>query len=140
MTLLPKYMIKRLVAENGVTLVGDEIHVNITNIITTIPLDKLPDDLASMAAIKVDGKVIVDPGKPEFLDRVKIIVKGRAYPIASIKTIEGGEIPTGEVITIVIPNVAGIARGEHHAFEAAVVDRPKKKNDPLVIAFERTVY
>ncbi len=139
MTALPKYMVKRLIAENGVALVQGNIHITITNILATIPLDKVPGDLARMATIKVDGEAIMSPDKQDMLDKIKIIVKGKEYPVTAIKEIDGGEFPTGEAITFVIPNVKGLAAGETHAFEAVVFDRPKKSTDPLIIAFERKI-
>ena len=139
MPTFPKYMVKRLVPENAVTLVGDELHVKIVNVLATIPFEKVPDHFIKLSTIKVDGEVVISPDKPELVDKVKLVVRGKAYPITGIKDIEGGDLPPGETMELVVPNVKKFAKGETHSLEATLYDRPKKA-DPLVIAFERKIY
>jgi hypothetical protein len=131
-------MVKRLIPEDAVKIVGDEIHVAIVNILATIPFNKVPADFLKTAVIKVDGAVVASGDKPDLIAKIKLIVKGKTYPITKIKDIEGGELPPGETMTLVVPNIKNFKKGETHTFEATIMYRPKK-NDPLIVAFERKI-
>jgi hypothetical protein len=138
MTTFPKYMVKRLIPENAVTLVGNEIHVAIVNVLATIPFDRMPENFLKSIVVKVDGEVIASGDKPELIGKAKLIVKGKPYPLSKIKDIEGGELPPGETMTLVLPNAKNFKKGETHSFEATMQYRPKKKDD-LVVTFERKI-
>jgi hypothetical protein len=138
MTAFPKYIIKRLIPEDAVKLVNDEIHVTIVNVLATIPFDKVPADFVTSAVIKVDGVIAATGDKPELIAKIKLIVKGKTYPITKIKDIEGGELPPGETMTLVLPNIKNFKKGEMHSFEATIQYRPKK-GDLLIVAFDRKI-
>ncbi len=138
MTTFPKYMIKRLIPEDAVKLEGNEIHVTIVNVLATIPFDRMPENFMKSIVVKVDNEVVASADKPELISKAKLIVKGMAYAFDKIKGTEIGELPPGETMIVAIPNVKGFKRGETHAFEVTMAYRPKK-NDLLVIAFERKI-
>ena len=138
MTTFPKYMVKRLIPEDAVKLVGNEIQVTIVNVLANIPFNKMPDNFTKSIVVKVDNEVVASADKPELIGKAKLIVKGKAYPFDKINGIEIGELPAGESMAVALPNVKGFKKGETHAFEVTMAYRPKK-NDPLIVAFERKI-
>ncbi len=138
MTTFPKYMIKRLIPEDAVKIVGNEIQVTIVNVLATIPFDRMPENFIKSIVVKVDNDVVASVDKPDLVSKTKIIVRGKAYPLDKIKGIEIGELPPGESMVVAIPNVKNYKKGETHAFEVTMQYRPKK-NDLLIVAFERKI-
>lgn len=138
MTTFPKYIIKRLIPEDGVKLVGNDIQVTVNNVLATIPFHRMPDNFIKSIVVKVDNEVVASAEKPELIGKTKLIVRGKAYPFDQIKGIEIGELPPGESMIVSLPNAKSYKKGETHAFEVSMAYRPKK-NDPLIIAFERKI-
>ncbi|MBN2154074.1 MAG: hypothetical protein JW839_21640 [Candidatus Lokiarchaeota archaeon] len=138
MTTFPRYMVKRLVPEDAVKLVGDEIQVTIVNVLATIPFDRMPENFIKSIVVKVDDEVVASADKPDLISKTKLVVKGKAYQFDKINGVEIGELPPGEAMVVAIPNVKGFKKGETHAFEVTMQYRPKK-NDLLIVAFERKI-
>jgi hypothetical protein len=138
MTTFPKYMIKRLIPEDAVKLVGSEIQVTIVNVLATIPFEKMPADFLKSIVLKVDNELVVSADKPDLISKTKLTVRSKSYPLDKIKGVEIGDLPPGESMIIVMPNIKNFKKGETHSFEATLQYRPKK-NDLLVIAFDRKI-
>ncbi len=132
-------MIKRLVPEDAVKLVDNEIQVSIVNVLATIPFDRMPENFIKSIVVKVDNEVVASADKPDLVSKTKLIVRGKAYPLDKIKGIEIGELPPGETMVVAIPNVNNYKKGETHSFEVTMQYRPKK-NDLLIVSFERKIY
>ena len=134
MSYVPKYVLKRLIPEKAVKLVGGDIQVEMVNVLTPIPFSMIPGEFVDLVEIKVDDKVVVDSSKPEVAEKAKIIWNGKDYALKNIKEVADGTLPVGDKMTIVIPNIFGFKVGETHTMELTV-----KIDSPINIKFERTI-
>src|SRR6056297_30509 len=125
MSYIPKYILKRLVPKNAVKLDGDQISVEVTNVVSPIPIGDLPGSLKDVLLLTVDGDVVFSPEKQELADDVELYWEGEQYDLDSIKEAGGGTLPVGGKLIVKVPNKWGFASGEEHKLKIEVqIDSP----------------
>ena len=134
MSYIPKYIIKRLIPENGVVAEGDVIKVNAVNVISPIAIDEVPDDFMNFIELKVDDKVVLDGTHRDGADKLSLGYGGKSYNTKNLKEAQGQTIPVGGQILIVFPNTPKLEKGSMHKFTVTI-----KTNNPINIEFERKV-
>jgi hypothetical protein len=114
MSYLPKYILKRLIPKNAVKLDDNMLKVELTNIVSPVPIGELPGSLRDILTIILDDEVVFSPTKQELMDDVRILVDGEEFTIDNIKESGGGVIMLGAKLTFMVPNKFGFAIGETH--------------------------
>lgn len=133
MSYIPKYILKRMIPQDAVKIENDEIVVEMTNVISPISIDEVPENVLEYIELKVDGNVIVDGSKPEMGKTLKITWEDKVFTIDNFKSAVGMTLPVGGKLKIAFKN-PGLASGSTHKFEVTI-----KTNNPINIEFERTV-
>jgi hypothetical protein len=128
MSYIPKYILKRMLPKDCVTLEGDLIKVAMTNVISPISIDEIPDDVLNYLELKVDDKVVED------LSGLKILWEDKEFTLANIADAVGETLPVGGKMTLVLPNSVGVAKGEKHDIEVII-----KADNPINIKVSREV-
>ncbi len=134
MSYIPKYILKRLVPKDAVTLEGDEISVEVTNVISPIPIGDLPGSLKDVLYIDLDGETVFSPEKQEIADDVKLFWDGEEYDLETIKQAGGGTMAVGGKLKVKIPNKWDLSVGETHKLKLKV-----DIDSPIEIEFEREI-
>ena len=134
MSLIPRYIIKRMVPKDGVKLVEDRIVISVTNVISPWIIDEVPDDVINYLELKVDDKVIMGGEIPDSGKGLEIQFTDTTYTINTLKNALGETFPVGGILTLSYPNTPSIKTGEKHAFQIAI-----KMDSPIVLNFEREV-
>ena len=112
--------------------VDDGIEISLTNVISPISVDEIPDDYMNYLDrmdFLVDGVAIPDEQKKN----IAIIVNEKKFTAANFKDIVGETLPVGGKLIIFIP-VIGINKGESHEFEVDI-----KLDEPINLKIERVV-
>ncbi len=134
MSAIPKYIIKRLIPENAVKLDNDFISIKVLNVLSNLPVSKIPPEFLDVLDVKIDDVHVLKTDRKAILAKCSFVFKERSYPLADIARIEGGEIPIGQEFSIVFPNVINLKKGEKHKFAMEF-----KVKRGLSIEFERVI-
>jgi len=135
-----------MVPKDCVTLVGNDLKIQVTNIIKQINTDMFPENFADLIIFKIDDEVVISKGNTGIIKDIKLTMGDKTIPFTNIQ--ELGTIGSGTKITIIAPNVKDLKKGETHKFEFNVINdgEPKKnkkgkvkERKPVVITFEREI-
>lgn len=135
MSYIPKYIIKRLITENGVQLEGDMLKFTLVNVISPITIDEIPEDFLNFIEIKIDDKVVLN-GTDQKANGDKMHLKfvDKEFTVQTFKQALGLIIPVGGTGVVKFPNVLNLEKGSTHKFAVTI-----KLNNPVNIEFERKV-
>lgn len=97
MSYVPKYILKRLIPQDGVKAVPGGVEVNAVNVVSPIPIGQLPGNPADMIDVKINGKDLTKEEK----NKVTITVDGVKYEFP--KFAEAGDIPVGAKMIFFFP-------------------------------------
>ncbi|MFX0100442.1 MAG: hypothetical protein ACFFCS_12790 [Candidatus Hodarchaeota archaeon] len=117
MSYVPKYVLKRMVANDAVKLVGDNIEITIINLIMDIPTSEIPNyvgNLLEKMDMTVDGEVVCGIDFPDVAAKARLWVDDKEYTFDNL--VDSGVIPTNAKMKFVVPNVKGLKVGETHKF------------------------
>nr|MDO8113076.1 hypothetical protein [Candidatus Sigynarchaeota archaeon] len=134
MSAIPKYILKRMILENAVKLDKDFITIKVLNVLSNLPVSKIPPEFLDVLDVKIDDVPVLKTNRKAILAKCSFVLKGKIYPLADIAKVEGDEIPIGEEFSIVFPNVINLKKGEKHKF--AIEFKVKRG---LSIEFERVI-
>lgn len=134
MSYIPKYILKRMVPKDAVKLEGDKIVIDVTNVISPINIDEIPDNVQDYLEVKLDGETILSGEKPELFKGLKISWEDKEFTIDNIKDAIGLTIPVGGKLRIEFPNSIGVKSGEEHEVEVII-----KADNPINIKVKRTI-
>ena len=123
-----------MIAKDAVKVVGDNLEMTMTNVISPISIDEIPPDVLNYLEMKIDNDVILDGSKADVANKMQIKWEDKIFTMANLKDAVGLTLPVGGLLTIIVPNVKGIKAGETHNFEVTI-----KADNPINIAFEREV-
>jgi hypothetical protein len=93
MSYIPKYILKRMIPEDAVQNTDYGWHVSITNVISPLAVDEIPDNVMDLFKISVDGEEI-DKTKASLAYEDKVVTF--EDPTAAL----GITIPVGGVIEL----------------------------------------
>jgi hypothetical protein len=113
MSYIPKYVMKRMVAENALKQVPGGVELTIVNQVATLPVDAIPGNPATFFTVNLNGKQL----PPADMARIVITVNGKAYPLPKIQ--EATEIQTGAILKFSFP-LKGAKAGEELKIELHV--------------------
>ncbi len=134
MSYIPRYIIKRMIPKDAVKLVGDNIVVEMVNVISPITVEGIPppEEVSQYLEVKADGEVILDESMPELVKGLKIGWGDKQFEFINLQSAEGETIPVGDKLIVTFPNIKGYAVGETHEYEVNI-----KSDHPISIKFER---
>ncbi|HMF34665.1 MAG TPA: hypothetical protein VKK79_24800 [Candidatus Lokiarchaeia archaeon] len=125
MSYIPKYILKRMVPPDAVKNTDDGWEVEVTNVISPLTVDEIPDNVMDLVSFKIDGEEMdkstmalryedktVSVDNPQDALGVTIPVGGKVYIVH-----KGDQLPAGM-----------------HKFEVSV-----KADNPINIEVEREV-
>ena len=130
MSYIPKYILKRMFADDAVKNVPGGIEVTMTNVISPLSVDEVPDDVENYIDLSVDGKALPSDKKKD----IRISFGGKSFSIANAREFAGVVIPVGEKVAIFAP-VTGLDAGSEHEFALTI-----KTDSPFQLAFSRSVH
>jgi hypothetical protein len=133
MSYIPKYILKRMIPKEAVTIQGDDIVVSMTNVISPISIDEVPDKVLEYIVLKIDDKVIIDAANPDLAKTLKLGWEDKVFTLNNFKDACGLTLPVGGKLTIGFKN-PGLKKGETHDFEVTI-----KTDNPINIKFDREV-
>lgn len=113
MSYIPRYVMKRMVAEDALKQVPGGVELSIVNQVATLPVDAIPGNPATFFTVKLNGKQL----PPADMERIVITVDDTAYPLPKIQ--EATEIPTGAALKFFFP-LEGVKMGEELKIELHV--------------------
>jgi hypothetical protein len=131
---VPKYVLKRLVPEDGLKIVGETVVLNVVNVITPIPFSQIPGEILDILEIKLDDEVVISSTKRDLAKKMTIKWNNQTYSIERIKDVGDGTLPVGDKFEISMPNAKKWKKGEKHSLELTI-----KIDSPISIKIERTV-
>ncbi|HMF32972.1 MAG TPA: hypothetical protein VKK79_16230 [Candidatus Lokiarchaeia archaeon] len=97
MSYIPKYIIKRLVAEDGLKKVEGGVELTLTNVIQPLPADQIPGNPLDFLHIKINDNEM----SREDMEKVKINWEDREFTFESLR--DAGTIPIGAQIKFTLP-------------------------------------
>ncbi len=125
MSYIPKYILKRMVPEDAVKNTAKGWEIEVTNVISPLTVDQIPDNVMDLFSFKVDGK---DMDK----NKMSLRYEDKVVSMKNPKDALGVTIPVGGKIYIVAedaPLPAGM-----HSFEINI-----QIDNPINISIEREV-
>ena len=130
---IPKYILKRILPPNGLCLEGNELKMEVKNILRPIMTKNFPDNAKDFITISIDDEVITTQGNNDLMDEVKILFKGETMPFNEISKIE--QIGVGDSVFFIIPNVKNLQKGKKYKLTITIknepnLNTPRKKNKP----------
>ena len=99
MSYVPKYVLKRMVAPDGLKAVEGGVQLTLVNVIMPIPLDQVPGEVLDFLTIKVNGKELTR----EEMAKIQIDWEGKKYTFMNIK--DALTIPVGAQIKFFLPTL-----------------------------------
>ncbi len=97
MSYVPKYVLKRMVAQDGLKKVEGGVQLLLVNVIMPIPLDQVPGEVLDFLTLKVNGKEL---SKDE-MSKVQINWEDKEYTFMNIK--DALTIPVGAQVKFFLP-------------------------------------
>ncbi len=97
MSYVPKYVLKRMVAQDGLKKVEGGVQLTLVNVIMPIPLDQVPGEVLDFLTLKVNGKELT---KDE-MAKVQIDWEEKKYTFMNLK--DALTIPVGAQVKFFLP-------------------------------------
>ncbi len=97
MSYVPKYVLKRMVAQDGLKKVEGGVQLTLVNVIMPLPLDQVPGEVLDFLTLKVNGRELT---KDE-MAKVQIDWEGKNFTFMNIK--DALTIPVGAQIKFFLP-------------------------------------
>ena len=129
MSYIPKYILKRMFASDAVKTVPGGIEITMTNVISPLSVDEVPDDVENYIEFTVDGKPLEAAKKKD----IRFSFGEKSFSIENAKEFAGVVIPVGEKITFFAP-VSGLEPGTEHEIGITI-----KTDNPFQLAVSRVV-
>ncbi len=133
MSYIPKYILKRMIPKDAVSIDGDDIVVAMTNVISPISIDEIPEDVLNYLEVKVDGDIVISGDQPEAGKSLRIKWEDKTFTLDNIDEAIGETLPVGGKMTIMFKN-PGLKSGDTHEFEVTI-----KADNPINIKFKRAI-
>jgi hypothetical protein len=97
MSYVPKYILKRMIPEDALKKVGNNVELKMINLITTIPISQAPGDVVDLLEVKVNDKDLTRD------EKLKILIKwgDKSFTLANIR--DAGDIPVNAELTFSVP-------------------------------------
>ncbi len=134
MSYIPKYILKRMVPDNAVKVVANNIEITIVNVISPLTIEDIPEgDLAQYVDIALDGKWYEGLAKQDFVNKIELRYEDKAVTLKNVRQFSGLTLPVGAQIKLVVPN-PGWKAGETHTVTVKV-----NLDNPIEISAERKV-
>jgi hypothetical protein len=133
MSYIPKYILKRMIPQDAVKIDGDNIIVEMTNVISPISIDEAPDNVLDYFELKIDGNIHIDGTKPDEGKHLKVEWEGKIFTIDNFKEAVGLTLPVGGKLKFIFRN-PNLKSGGTHKFNVTI-----RTNNPVNIEFERTI-
>jgi hypothetical protein len=113
MSYVPKYILKRMIPEDALKKVGNNVELKMINLITTIPISQAPGDVVDLLEVKVNGTALSRD------DKQKIGIKwgDKQFTLANIR--DAGDIPVNAELVFSVP-YAGVKVGDEAKVEISV--------------------
>jgi hypothetical protein len=126
MSYIPKYVVKRLVPEDGIKKTDDGISISVVNVVSAIPADQIPGNPIEFIDIKVNGTALTNEEK----ENVSIKIDDQTLTLPNLR--DAGTIPIGATVEFSFPTDA-YQVGEEITidFEVPIVN--------VVVNFTRTI-
>ena len=107
---IPRYLLKRMIAKDGVRLTDDEsmIEIQFKNILRAINTSLFSSDFMRLIEPRVDGEIIAEAGDEDFFSKVKVKIKDNTVPFIELGS--AGMILINEIISILIPNIKELTK------------------------------
>ena len=129
MSYIPKYILKRMFAKDAVKKVEGGVTITLTNVISPLSVDEVPEDVENYIELSVDGNPIPEDKKKQF----KIILEdGTEYNIDNAQEFAGQVIAVGSKVSVFAPLDVNV--GEEHEFGVLI-----KTDNPFELTVKRTV-
>lgn len=129
MSYIPKYILKRMFSKDAVKKVEGGVTITLTNVISPLSVDEVPEDVENYIELSVDGKKLDDEKKKQF----KIILEdGTEYNIDNAQEFAGKVIPVGSKVSVFAP--LNVNAGEEHEFGVLI-----KTDNPFELSVKREV-
>ena len=111
MSYIPKYIMKRMFAEDCVKKVEGGIEITMKNVISPIAAKDLPEDVSDFLNASVDGK----PIDKEIIQGLVVRIEGNSYGAGNtpFSELNGQTLPIGGTMTFFVPYTE-VEVGEEH--------------------------
>ena len=126
MSYVPKYVLKRMIAQDGLKAVEGGVDIAMHNIIATIPADQIPGDPLDLIKIKLNGSELSKEEKSQIL----VKFEDKSFKLGQIR--DAGTIPVNTMITFHFPTTT-VKAGEEVTVD---IDIPEVN---VSMSFTRTV-
>ncbi len=134
MSYIPKYILKRMVPDNAVKIVANNIEITIVNVISPLTIEDIPEgDLSQYVDIALDGKWYEGQAKQDFVSKIELRYEDKAVTLKNVRQFSGLTLPVGAQIKLVTPN-PGWKAGETHSVTVKI-----NLDNPVEITAERKV-
>jgi hypothetical protein len=97
MSYVPKYVLKRMIQQDGLKKVEGGVQLTMVNVLMPIPLDQVPGEILEFLVIKIDGRELT---KDE-MSKMKIDLDGKLYTFNTLKEVL--TIPVGAQVKFFLP-------------------------------------
>ncbi len=135
MSYIPKYILKRMVPDNAVKVVANNIEITIVNVISPLTIEDIPEgDLSQYVDIALDGKWYEGAAKQDFVNKIELRYEDKAVTLKNVRQFSGLTLPVGGQIKLVAPNTGGWKAGETHSVTVKI-----NLDNPVEITAERKV-
>ncbi|MHA1732833.1 MAG: hypothetical protein ACTSU5_12880 [Promethearchaeota archaeon] len=123
MSYIPKYILKRMVPMDAVKATDNGFVIEVTNVISPLSVDEIPDDLSNLISFKVDGKELP-------VEKFKLKHEDTVVDIMNPQSALGVTVPVGGKIEIIYEG--GKLEPGTHEFEVNI-----QADSPVSIKLER---
>ncbi|MEX2684372.1 MAG: hypothetical protein Q6373_022565 [Candidatus Sigynarchaeota archaeon] len=113
MSYVPKYILKRMIPEDALKKVGDNVELRMINLVTTIPVSQAPGDIVDLLEVKVNGEALSRDVKK----KIGIKWGDKNYTLDTIR--DAGDVPVNADITFSLP-YPGVTVGQEAKIEISV--------------------
>ncbi len=135
MNVIPAYILKRVVPPDAAKLRGGNIEVTLINTLVPFVIYHFPDeDFSKFLDIVVDGERLPTEGKQRVGSLLEIHIGQAIIKLGNVQPYDGLEIPLGEVVKFIMPNIWNWRIGETHKITVRVYDE-----DPVEVTVERQI-
>lgn len=97
MSYVPKYILKRMIPEDGLKKVEGGVQLTMVNMITTIPVGEAPGEIADLLEIKVND----EPLTREQITGIEVSWEDNKYTMENIR--DAGTIPVNVELKFFVP-------------------------------------
>ncbi len=113
MSYVPKYILKRMIPEDALKKVGNNVELKMINLITTIPISQAPGDIVDLLEVKVNGTDLTRD------EKLKMGIKwgDKNFTLANIR--DAGDIPVNAELVFSVPYANAVV-GQEAKIEISV--------------------